>query len=315
MHVTVAICTWNRARLLDQTLTGLHALRIPEGITWELLVVNNRSTDDTDAVISRHADTLRLRRLCEPKQGLSNARNCAVRAARGDLLVWTDDDVLVEPGWLEEYVRAAREWPQAAFFGGAVHPWFPKAPPRWIVRNFSLIYGYYAVCQLGAGIRPLSPGELPYGANMGFRTDVLKQFPFNPNLGRTGKTLFAHEEVDVLARMRAAGYQGVWVGSARVSHYIPPERLTARYLWRSLRESSQAQCRIEPPSPAIRLWGAPRWVWRAYFTNLAIQLCLSPLRSRRWLIAFKEAATMRGIIDEERMLSERNRRSTHAQTV
>ena len=85
MHVTVAICTWNRARLLDQTLTGLHALRIPEGITWELLVVNNRSTDDTDAVISRHADTLRLRRLCEPKQGLSNARNCAVRAARGDL--------------------------------------------------------------------------------------------------------------------------------------------------------------------------------------------------------------------------------------
>ena len=154
-------------------------------------------------------------------------------------------------------------------------------------------------CQSGSSEFALSPGELPYGANMGFRTDVLKQFPFNPNLGRTGKTLFAHEEVDVLARMAQPVIRGSGL-DRRVSHYIPPERLTARYLWRSLRESSQAQCRIEPPSPAIRLWGAPRWVWRAYFTNLAIQLCLSPLRSRRWLIAFKEAATMCGIIDEER---------------
>src|SRR5262245_53707365 len=86
MILTVAIWTWNRARLLDQTLARMRDLRVPAGGTWELLVVNNNCTDDTDAVIAKHASALPLVRLFEPKQGLSNARNCAVDHARGDLL-------------------------------------------------------------------------------------------------------------------------------------------------------------------------------------------------------------------------------------
>ena len=82
MIVTVAICTWNRAKLLDQTLTEMRKLRIPPGIEWELLVVNNHCTDETDAVIARHRGALPIQRLFEPRQGLSNARNCAVSTAR-----------------------------------------------------------------------------------------------------------------------------------------------------------------------------------------------------------------------------------------
>ncbi len=78
MNVTVAICTWNRAKLLDQTLTRMQQLRIPANVAWELLVVNNNCTDDTDAIIAGHESALPLRRLFEPKPGLSNARNFAV---------------------------------------------------------------------------------------------------------------------------------------------------------------------------------------------------------------------------------------------
>src|SRR3954466_10143738 len=110
MLVSVAICTWNRAENLDQTLAGLRGLHVPADVEWELLVVNNNSTDATEEVIARHTAQLPLRRLFERKQGLSNARNCAAAAARGDLLLWTDDDVLVDPDWLAVYVDSARRW-------------------------------------------------------------------------------------------------------------------------------------------------------------------------------------------------------------
>src|ERR1700738_3055719 len=95
--VSVAICTWNRARLLGQTLESFVRLRIPEGVSWELLVVNNNCTDDTDAVIERHAGSLPIRRLYEPTPGKSYAHNLAIAEAQGDLVLWTDDDVIVDP--------------------------------------------------------------------------------------------------------------------------------------------------------------------------------------------------------------------------
>src|SRR4051812_1329005 len=103
MLVTVAICTWNRAALLDRTLARLRDLRIPPGLSWELLVVDNNCTDETSAVLARHAKHLPLRALHEPKQGHSHARNRAVAEARGDLLLWTDDDVLAHADWLAEH--------------------------------------------------------------------------------------------------------------------------------------------------------------------------------------------------------------------
>ena len=120
MDVTVAICTWNRAKLLDATLAQMCKLRIPSGITWELLVVDNNCTDDTPAVVERYADRLPVRRLDEKNQGMSYARNCAQRAAAADLLLWTDDDVLVDEDWLAAYVRAAARWPNAGYFGGLI---------------------------------------------------------------------------------------------------------------------------------------------------------------------------------------------------
>lgn len=73
MLVTVAICTWNRAALLDQTLAELGQMRIPDGVDWELLVVNNNCTDATDAVLVRDASRLPLRRLFESQPGQSRA--------------------------------------------------------------------------------------------------------------------------------------------------------------------------------------------------------------------------------------------------
>jgi glycosyltransferase involved in cell wall biosynthesis len=301
VKITVAVCTWNRAALLDQTLERMRVLAAPPGATWELLVVNNNSTDDTDAVLARHEPHLPLRRLFEPKQGHSNARNCAVEHAAGDLLVWTDDDVLVEPDWLTEYAAAAAAFPQAGYFGGTVEPWFEVPPPRWVLRNLTALEGPFALRRLGDSVRLLRDGEQVFGANMAFRTELLRRFRFDPTLGRVGTGMLSGDDTELVDRVKADGWTGVWVGTARVRHYIPAGRVSAEYVWKFFRGLGRTNFRRDPNARAgPRLFGLPRWLVRHYVTARVRSLVLAPTAGRGWVNSFAEAATARGMIDEAR---------------
>lgn len=306
MNVTVAICTWNRAALLDRTLAKLRELRVPDGISWELLVVNNNCTDDTDAVVMKYADMLPLRLLRESKQGLSNARNCAIAHTHGDLLVWTDDDVLVEPSWLEEYLNAAKAYPEAGFFGGTVEPWFAAEPPRWVQRNLDLLQGPFAIRQLGPEVRPFSENELPFGANMAFRTALIRQHQFDPTLGRIGTGMLSGEETELVTCLRKQGHPGIWVGTARVQHYVAAERMTANYVWKFFHGLGRTNYLRDPGDPnAPRLFGAPRWAIRRYVVDRCASVVFAPGHGRRWLTHWIAAAVDRGVIDEARSVRSR----------
>ena len=100
LKLTIAICTWNRAKSLRTTLLSLQQLIVPSSSDWEILIVDNNCSDDTSNVIDQFVDLLPIRLVHETRQGLSHARNCAVGAAKGDYILWTDDDVIVDPYWL-----------------------------------------------------------------------------------------------------------------------------------------------------------------------------------------------------------------------
>jgi glycosyltransferase involved in cell wall biosynthesis len=144
----------------------------PGDVRWEIVVVNNRCTDDTDAVLEWHARRLPLRRVFEDKQGQSHARNAAAVAARGELIVWTDDDVLVDPQWLTEMLAAAHAHPEFSFFGGPIDPWFEHDPPQWLLDNWQAINGAFAFRNLGTEAFEFDVKRLPYGANYAMRTSV-----------------------------------------------------------------------------------------------------------------------------------------------
>src|SRR4051794_12529654 len=110
MNVSVVICTWNRSKLLDQTLFAMRKLRIPSDVQWELLIVNNNCTDETDTILDKHSADLPIRPLFEQRPGKSFAANTAIAAAKHDLILWTDDDALVDSDWLAQYVKASEEW-------------------------------------------------------------------------------------------------------------------------------------------------------------------------------------------------------------
>ncbi len=262
MLITVAICTWNRAKLLDETLTRMQQLTNPAGHDWELLVVNNNCTDETDAVIAKHQHALPIRRLIETQQGLSHARNCAMDHTRGEILIWTDDDVLMDAGWLKAYVEAATVYPTAGYFGGPVEPWFEVPPPEDILRVLPSIRGAFALVDYGSQTRQLQAGEAPFGANMAYRTQLIRGFRFDPKLGRTGTNLIGDEETALLEQLNREGKFGLWVGPARVQHFIPKERANWDFVWRFYHGLGMTGARRHG-IPACATWfGKPRWVMR-----------------------------------------------------
>ena len=301
MKITVAICTWNRAALLHETLQRMRCLIIPEGVSWEVIVVNNNCTDNTDEVIERHVDSvLPIRRLFVSEQGQCHCRNAAIEAATGDWILWTDDDVLVAPDWLSEYVTAIKANPKDSFMGGSIAPWFETPPPAWLKKHFARLEGAFAVTPVAPETRTLDvtgKDEAIFGANMAFRTEVMREFPFNTELGLVGEQPMRGDETDMVLRLVAAGHEGLWVGSAKVQHYIPTKRMTTKYLWEFFYGCGQAQSRMAEPTQVATWFGQPRWAIRGWLSSMLAAKFLYPLKNRLWLQHFSRAATCAGVLN------------------
>jgi glycosyltransferase involved in cell wall biosynthesis len=264
MRATVAICTWNRARLLDQTLAGLRQLRPAAGLAWDVVVVNNNCTDDTDAVLERHAKALPLRRVFEPVPGISAARNRALAEATGDWIVWTDDDVLVDPGWLAEFAAATRRHPAAAVVGGRVEPWFEVPPDPALAEAFEVVRIGFAGTDHGPDERPLGPPAEVYTVNMACRRSAIAGLTFDPRRGSVHGFQNKGEDLAFLRDVRARGGEVVWAPAMRVRHYVDPGRVTVDYLRRYYRDCGRGAMFTEGVPAGSRVFGMPRWLIRKY---------------------------------------------------
>jgi glycosyltransferase involved in cell wall biosynthesis len=295
VELTVAICTWNRCELLRKTLEQMTNLAVPPGVRWELLVVNNNSTDQTEAVTAGFSSRLPLRYLVEPTPGKSNACNLAVHEARGDYILWTDDDVLVSPDWLAAYSRAFIRWPDAAVFGGRILPWFAGTPPEWLVRAFHQVEHAYAALDLGASPMPLGGDRLPFGANMAIRTSEQRRYRYDPDLGPRPNSGLRGEEITLVRAMLADGATGWWVPDAEVRHYIPEHRQTTRFLEHYYRGWGE-WLGLRFTRPASRcLLSRPLWLWREVAESRLRYLIRRRLAPPEvWLQDLKAAGTALG---------------------
>jgi len=224
--VSVAVCTLDRAKVLAGCLDALAAQSpVPPGM--EVLVIDNGSTDDTEAVVAGHPCA---RRVVEPTRGLSHARNTALREATGDVVAFLDDDARPEPGWAASVAAAAERWPDAGAIGGPVVLEWLAPRPSWLGPELERWYSGRA---LGDAPRLLGEREHPVGANLAIRrAAALEVGGFSPELGRVGAALGSEEEVDLLRRLRGAGWEVAWEPAASVRHLVEPERMTVRWLLR-----------------------------------------------------------------------------------
>jgi len=242
-------------------------LSIPDGISLELMVVNNNSSDMTEEVVNSFSRNLPIRYLFEPEPGKSHACNCAVQHARGEYIIWTDDDVLVDQNWLASYAAAFVQYPDTVFFGGPIIPAFEGTPPDWLTKILPQIPSAFGKRDLGSeSFTFTSKALLPWGANYAVLTREQLRHPFDPCLGPRGSKRIVSEEIAMLSGMLDAGLSGRWIPAARVRHYIPKALQTTDFLRKFFRAWGEEEGRRLHDETSPKLFGAPRYLWRKAVT-------------------------------------------------
>lgn len=228
--LTIVIATYNRAQSLLRILRSVVGQTAPAA-SWECVVVNNNSTDDTETVFAdfvRENPTFDLRMVTETKQGLSNARNCGIAAAKGDYIAIVDDDETLEESFVEGYIEFFDSFPTAMAAGGAVKVCYEGTRPRWMSHFTEQMIANPLDLDIAVTLFPKS--RVPAGGNMAFRREVFDRVGlFNPQLGRNGQSLVGGEENDLFARLRRAGELLYFVPNAAIYHHIPDSKLTDDY--------------------------------------------------------------------------------------
>jgi glycosyltransferase involved in cell wall biosynthesis len=260
MKISVIVCTYNRAESLGKALDSIAASKLPDSTDWEVLVVDNNSNDRTRDVVEefcrQHSDHFRY--IFEPKSGKTNALNRGINESQGDVLAFTDDDVVVSPAWLRTLTaHLGQDWAGAA---GRIVLEEPFSLPRWIPRN-----GQYALAPLTVFDPALGAGPLndtPFGANMAYQRRVFQQYgefrtDLGPGLG--GNIPQKSEDSEFGHRLLAAGEPLRYEPNAVVYHALPANRLTKNYFLAWWYDKARADIRAFgfPPGNGPSIAGVP----------------------------------------------------------
>ena len=282
MKYSIVIATYKRAAVLRDTLASLATLQ-PDG-PWEVIVVDNNSPDETRAVVETAAAgyPAPLRYAFEGVQGRSAALNCGFQLATGDIVVTTDDDVRVEPDWVNR-IAAGLAAQQCDYVGGRVTPIWESRPPRWLPQRNGRLWGVIAL--LDYGPEPIAFGKrVPLGVNMAItRAALARVGGFDAGIGRKAGTLLGQEVREWCLRARAAGCVGYYIPDVTVQHLIPSGRLTKKYFrrwfyWRGISRAllyAQTGLDMEKPEQSTfdfarvpHIAGVPRYMYRSAFRAL-----------------------------------------------
>jgi len=270
VDVSVILCTWNNCQRLGITLESFCQCRIPGDITWELIIVANNCTDRTRGIVEGMMNRLPLVYVEEPIQGVSRALNRGLRNASGVLVIFTDDDVDPDVGWIDTYWNAFLRQPRGFFWGGPVESEFEGAMPDPDL----LSVAPYSVKGLDYGPvrRELKRGEC-FIANWACPRDSFVQVgEFDVNLGLNSKTgeVSTGEESDIMFRLVQAGNHAIYLPEARIRHFVPRSKCNYEHIL--------ARCLAGARSSARAYEYRLKWLdWGPFKLGLSLQIL------KRWL--------------------------------
>ena len=269
--ISVILATRDRQALLAETLEALAAQEWPRDL-GEIIVADNGSTDGTRDVVAAaiaRGEGLPIQYLYVAEPGKSAAVNAALQQAQGDVLAFTDDDVLPDPAWLERIARAFDN-PAVDFVAGRILPRWESPAPAWMSPS---LYGVLAISDAGDQPLRIRTGQehpMTIGANMAVRASVIRRLGgLRRDLGKLGGTLRTGEDHEFFLRMMHGGCEGVYEPAAVVRHFVPSSRLDRAYFRSWLYQNGQDVARLETAYPAgPRLLRVPRYFWRGAVSDL-----------------------------------------------
>jgi glucosyl-dolichyl phosphate glucuronosyltransferase len=299
VDLSVIVATYNRAPFLGGTLRTLENLRCSSSLSWELLVVDNNSTDETRQVVEAFADRAPfcVRYLFERNQGRSAALNSGIAAARGRIVAFTDDDVLVDPEWLRNLKNAFDRFDAAAVAGKVIPLWtLPK--PRWLEMEDQL-----AIVRFDQGEEAKIIAIPPLGANSAFLREMFSKYgSFRLDLGVSGeKHTITCDDTEFGERLIRGGEKIVYAPGAIVYHPVESSRMTKDYFLSWYYYNGRSLTRtFGVPQQGASYFGVPRWLYRELATNaLNWFFCFNSERFAKKLKTYRSA----GNLSESRRLS------------
>lgn len=284
LDASIVFATRDRSPQLRRTLDAYRELDT-EGISWELIVIDNNSQDDTNDVLESAAASLPLTHLFVSEPGQNRARNIALEKLCSDLVVFTDDDALPDPGCLSAYIGAAQRWPDEAIFGARIDPDFPPDTPEWLkdpgFKYASTMFGHYAPSATEGPVK-----RHPYGPSFAVRRSALAGHRFDEHLGPQPGAYAMGGEGDFLRRLAGDRYQFIHVPDARVRHVVRPNQVTPEWLFARARKKGHGQ-QYMPSSrkkTRIHIRGIPlKWLTALLRSWLRYQLSYVAGKRRRYI--------------------------------
>ncbi|NET32815.1 MAG: glycosyltransferase family 2 protein [Cyanothece sp. SIO1E1] len=268
LNVTVAICTYNGESRLPKVLDCLRWQLNTRKVNWEVLVIDNNSTDNTAKVVQSYqaiwSENVPLRYQFEVQQGAAFARQRAVKAARSPLVAFLDDDNLPGMTWIAAVYKFGQAHPEAGVYGSRIRGDFESNPPQ----NFKRIASLFALTERGSLAQRYEPHKkvLPPGAGMVVKRRAwLENVPPSPVLGgRTKDSMLTGEDLEAILHIQQAGWEVWYNPHMRLSHCISGNRLQRDYLIKFTRGIGLSRYRTRMLS--LSVWQRPLML-PAYMLN------------------------------------------------
>ena len=270
LDITIAIPTYNGEKRISAVLEKLRLQTGTEAIKWEVIVIDNNSSDDTSKVIYEYQQNWHLSApliyVFEAKQGLSFARQRAVKEAQGKLIAFLDDDNLPQETWVKEVYLFGKDKPSAGAFSGHIHGDFQVQPPE----SLKPVLQFLAIREHGEKPRLFQPEklQLPPGAGLVIRKQAwCENVPIQPKVvGNMGTALARGDDYEPLLYIHKAGWE-IWYNPAmHIDHQIPSWRLEKDYLLSLAHCCGLATCQLLMINATT--WQKPWIWWRTLLGNL-----------------------------------------------
>ena len=260
------MCTHNRAKTLSTTLSSFSEQIVPPNLSWELIVVDNRSSDNTRDLVESFARNapFPVRYLFEGTLGKSMALNTGVSNAYGDIVAFTDDDVFLHPEWLTTLNRDFEEF-GCIGIGGRVIPVWTQPKPEWLEMK-----GQQAIVNFDLGEEPTVTTVPPLGANCAFRKSVFAKYGlFRADLGPAGdRRGMTCEDTEFAQRVIRGHEKIVYSPRAIVYHPVAPHRTTKAFFQTWYYYDGRSSVRAnQSPDNSVHYFGIPRWMYRGALAN------------------------------------------------
>lgn len=301
MSISVIIATFNRAESLRRTLQTLCAVNVPGDIKWEVLVVDNNSTDHTKTICKEFSAQLPLQYLFEPIQGKSHALNRGIEKASFDLLLFTDDDVDIDRQWIYHYWQAFLHHPEVSILGGRIYPSLAIDVPGWFLAHatgmLSPASGYF---DRGEEERLINTTFL--GANMALRKSLFScEAGYCHNVSIIANSpgcIRGAEENEIQSRLIRKGHKALYVPSAIINHRLLHQPCEA-YVRSTFKAIGVNEVRLGEVRMQACLFKVPMYYWKLLLLN-SVKYILTRWAGpeRVWLSAEINVASAWGVVCE-----------------